>query len=189
MPTNLLWFSYDVYECTTNLFRINYNHLESGVHGQDFEQLKTFAINSRSLTNWKNLLQINTNQIRTSQTYYDSTRNPKIDPFVAIHGIHSLRGIVALDREVLPDSPSWRHSHPEQHIQGNPLVEIAALYGQCHHQASQQHHVQFLTCEEVGLDRCLIKAAQADESIAVSKPKHIPRIWSHISNFTMDALY
>ena len=81
------------YEFVTNQLRF----LESGVRGQYFEQLQTFATNSRSFKNWKNWLRIQKNQLRTSRTHYDSTTNPKIYQFVAIRGIRSLCGMGALD--------------------------------------------------------------------------------------------
>ena len=77
------------YEFVTNQLRI----LESGVRGQYFEQLQTFATNSRSLKNW---LRIQKNQLRTSRTDYDSTTNPNIYQFVVIRGIRGLCGMGAL---------------------------------------------------------------------------------------------
>ena len=65
------------------------------IRGWHFEQLKTFATNSRSLKNWKNWLRINTNQLRTSRTDYDSTTNPKMYQLVAIRCIRGLCGIEA----------------------------------------------------------------------------------------------
>ena len=55
-----------------------------------FEQLQTFATNSRSLKNW---LRTQNNQLRTSRTDYDSTTNPNIYQFVAIRGIRGLCGM------------------------------------------------------------------------------------------------
>ena len=80
------------YEFVTNQLRF----LESGVCGQYFEQLQTFATNSRSLKNWKNWLRIQKNQLRTSRTDYDSTTNHNIYQFVAIRGIRGLCGMGAL---------------------------------------------------------------------------------------------
>ena len=80
------------YEFVTNQLRF----LESGVRGQYFEQLQTFATNSRSLKNWKNWLRIQQNRLRTSRTDYDSTTNPNIYQFVAIRGIRGLCGMGAL---------------------------------------------------------------------------------------------
>ena len=82
------------YEFVTNQLRI----LESGVRGQNFEQLQTFATNSRSLKNWKNWLRIKKNQLRTSRTDYDSTTNPNIYQFVAIRGIRGLCGMGAYEK-------------------------------------------------------------------------------------------
>ena len=49
------------------------------------EELKELTMNKyESVTNFMNWL----------RTGYDSTMNPKIDQFVAIHGIHSLCGIM-----------------------------------------------------------------------------------------------
>ena len=79
------------YEFVTNQLRF----LESGVRGQYFEQLQTFATNSRSLKNWKNWLRIQKNQLSTSRTDYDSTTNPNIYQFVAIRGIRGLCGMGA----------------------------------------------------------------------------------------------
>ena len=79
------------YEFATNQLRF----LESGVRGQNFEQLQKFATNSRSLKNWKNLLRIKKNQLRTSRTDYDSTTNPNIYQFVAIRGIRGPCGMGA----------------------------------------------------------------------------------------------
>ena len=79
------------YEFVTNQLRF----LESGVRGQNFEQLQTFPTNSRSLKNWKNWLRINLNQLRTSRTDYDSTTNPKMYQFVAISWIRG-RGLCGI---------------------------------------------------------------------------------------------
>ena len=83
------------YEFVTNQLRF----LESGVRGQNLEQLQTFATNSRSLKNWKNWLRIKKNQLRTSRTDYDSTTNPNIYKFVAIRGIRGLCGMGALNNK------------------------------------------------------------------------------------------
>ena len=80
------------YELVTNQLRF----FESGVRGQYFEQLQTFATNSRSFKNWKNWLRIQKNQLRTSRTDYDSTTNPNIYQFVAIREIRGLCGIKAI---------------------------------------------------------------------------------------------
>ena len=82
------------YEFATNQLRF----LESGVRGQNFEQLQTFATNSRSLKNWKNWQRIKNNQLRTSRTDYDSTTNPNIYQFVVIRGIRGLCGMGALGK-------------------------------------------------------------------------------------------
>ena len=62
---------------------MNYGLLESRVRRQNVEQLKTFAMVSRSL------------KLSTSHTYYDSTMNPTIDQFIVIHGIIGLCGIMS----------------------------------------------------------------------------------------------
>ena len=87
------------YEFVTNQLRF----LESGVRGQYFEQLQTFATNSRSLKNFKNWLRIQNNQLRTD---YDSTTNPNIYQFVAIRGIRGLCGMGALGRGPVKFEPT-----------------------------------------------------------------------------------
>ena len=77
-----------------NLLWINYDCLESWVRGKNFEQLKTFVTSSQLLKNCKNCLRIYMNQLRASQTDYDSTKNPKSFQ-LAIRGIRGLCGIVA----------------------------------------------------------------------------------------------
>ena len=49
MHPNQFRFSYDVYECITDVLRISYGCFESGVHGQNFESFKNFASNSRMI--------------------------------------------------------------------------------------------------------------------------------------------
>ena len=76
MPKNALRTCYEL----TTIFGI-------GSSWSKFEQLKTFATNSRSLKNWKNWLRIKNNQLITSRTDFDSTTNPNIYQFVAIRGL------------------------------------------------------------------------------------------------------
>ena len=46
-PPNRLRFSYDNQECLRNLVRIKHDFSNWGIHGQSFEQFKTFEPNSR----------------------------------------------------------------------------------------------------------------------------------------------
>ena len=92
---NRLRFSCEVEECISNLLRIRYEFFKSGFRGRSFEQLKTFAPNSR-LT--YELQEVTTNykiQLRTSRIDYGSATNPKIYQFVAIRGSSGRNGIPA----------------------------------------------------------------------------------------------
>ena len=46
-PPNRLRFSYDVQECLRNFIRITHDFSNRGIHGQSFEQFKTFEPSSR----------------------------------------------------------------------------------------------------------------------------------------------
>ena len=78
------------YERVTKKLRI----FESGVRGQNFEQFKTLAPNSRLIQELQEVTTDYKIQLRTSRTDYVSATNPKIYQFVAIRG--------SSDRSVIP---------------------------------------------------------------------------------------
>ena len=68
------------------MLRISYGCFDSGVRGQNFEQFKTLALNSRLTQEQQELTTDYKIQLRTSRTDYVSATNPKIYQFVAIRG-------------------------------------------------------------------------------------------------------
>ena len=54
----------------------------AGIRGQNFEQFKTFELNSRKTYELQELTTDCANQVRSSRTEYDSATNPNICQFV-----------------------------------------------------------------------------------------------------------
>ena len=86
MHTNLLRFSYDAYEWTTNLLRINNNFWNRKYVAKILNSSKLLS----RIPNRSRIERIKKNQLRTSRTDYDSTTNPSIYQFAAIRGIRGL---------------------------------------------------------------------------------------------------